>query len=130
MERWEKVSCGTIPKGHYECELVNGELTGLVLKLKSEKNIVKINFGAILCLRMFDEGVLLADWPPMHIQRQIREVNSVIYEITDGELLKEVQDLSKGIYVDEEIHHYAVLSENYLIEIISKWEPDISIIQN
>lgn len=129
MERWDEVCKGMIPKGAYECELINGERNGLIVKLKSRDTAVTIDFGIVACLRMFDEGTLLVDWPPVCEAKKTNGFCNIIYEIHNGELLKSVIHLSGTLYEIGELHHYVVIAENYVIEVISKWEPDISVIR-
>lgn len=129
MEQWNEIFKGTIPKGAYECKLINGENCGLVILLNNKSYAVTIDFGVTICLRMFDEGALLMEWPPFYEAKRTNGFSNIIYEICDGSLLETVKSLSSNLYEDGELHHYVVVTENYVIEIISKWEPDISVLE-
>ena len=58
MERWKEVFAGIIPKAVYQMQLINGEKQGLTIELSSGHTCVRISFGAVLAVRMLDEGIV------------------------------------------------------------------------
>ena len=38
-----------------------------------------------------------------------------------------IQQISGGLYEYLNLKHYVVISENYIVEIITEWEPDIQV---
>lgn len=132
MELWRKVFEGQIPKENYEMLLQNGEKSGLVITLSSTKYNVFINFGMVSAVRILDEGIALND---LFDDEQIKDYRKVqfdntIYQIIDGEFDGFVRKIGGELYDYLNFKHYIVISLNFIIEIITEWEPDIKIIEN
>lgn len=132
LELWEKVFEGKIPKEKYEMLLQNGEKDGLVITLIGSQHRVLLNFGAVSAIRMLDEGVALDN---LFRDRQIEEFrrhefDNTIYQIWDGEFGGFIQKISGGIYDILGFKHYVIISLNFIVEIITEWEPNIDVIVN
>lgn len=132
LELWEKVFEGKIPKEKYEMLLQNGEKDGLVITLIGSQHRVLLNFGAVSAVRMLDEGVALDN---LFRDKQIEELrrhdfDNTIYQIWDGEFGGFIQKISGGIYDILGLKHYVIISLNFIVEIITEWEPNIDVIVN
>lgn len=92
---------------------------------------VIINFGAVSAIRMLDEGITLNG---LFNDEQIqdfrnKEFDNVIYQIIDGEFDDFVGKISGELCDYLNLKHYVVISLNFIVEIITEWEPDIHIIE-
>lgn len=58
MENWNEVFIGKIPKDVCSVRVMNGEENGLQIEFVNKNGIITIFFGAVLALRMFDEGIV------------------------------------------------------------------------
>ena len=129
IEIWKKVFEGKIPKEKYEMLLQNGEKEGLIITLSSTKHNVFINFGVVSVIRMLDEGIVLSD---LFDDKQIeefrrREFDNTIYQIMDGEVDRFVQKIGGELCDCLNFKHYVIISLNFIVEIITEWEPNINI---
>ena len=109
----------------------NGEKNGLIITLLSVKYDVIINFGAVSAIRMLDEGITLNG---LFNNEQIQDFrnkgfDNVIYQIIDGEFDDFVGKISGELCDYLNLKHYVVISLNFIVEIITEWEPDIHIIE-
>ncbi len=132
MEKWGEVFAGQIPKDKYALLLRNGEEEGLVITLTSPRRKVIINFGAVSAVRMLDEGIALND---LFDEEQIkalrgREFDNIIYQMTDGEFDGFVKNAAGELYDHLDLKHYVIISMNYIVEVITQWEPDIYVSNN
>lgn len=130
MEQWEEI-INPIPVGNYQTIVKNGEESGLVIQLESAENIVDINFGAVSAFRMLDEGIVLGE---VFIESEILKYkadnfSNIIYKITGGEFAKFIKNVSNNLYDYLDLKHYIIVTMNYLIEIVSEWEPSIDILR-
>ena len=129
IEIWEKAFKGKIPKGEYEMLLQNGEKDGLIITLSSVRHNVFINFGAVSAIRMLDEGIVLNN---LFDDKQIEEFrkhgfDNTIYQILDGEFDRFVRKIGGDLCDCLNFKHYIVVSLNFIVEIITEWEPNIVI---
>ena len=129
MEKWEEVQENTIPCGKYCVLLRNGEETGLFIELENVEYSIKINFGAVSALRMFDEGVLLQNIFNQNVLSNYKKDNfsNVIYKVTDGEFGKLIKTSCNELYDYLELNHFVIVTMNYVIEVVSKWEPCVEV---
>lgn len=107
--------------------LQNGEQDGLVITLSSVRHNVFINFGAVSIIRMLDEGIVLNG---LFDDKQIEEFrkygfDNTIYQILDGELDGFVRKIGGDLRDCLNFKHYIVISLNFIVEIITEWEPNI-----
>ena len=133
MEKWNDVFSGMIPSGDYTVNIVNGEETGLVIELKNNNNIVVIKFGSVSAVRMLDEGMVQDD---VYDDKAISDVKrskfkNIIYEVFDGKFRNYINKISGGYGKALDLKHYVVITLNYCVDIVSQWEPEISVkVQN
>lgn len=55
--------------------------------------------------------------------------SNIIYKVKEGEFGKLIRKVSTGLYDVLGLEHYIIITTNYLIEVISKWEPNIEVIK-
>lgn len=130
MEKWRKVFVGAIPQGIYQTQIINGEDKGLIIELKSKNAHVVLDFGIVQAVRVLDEGIVQKE---LYSEDEIAEFRkdgfkNVIYEVTDGQFGNEVIEISSGFLEASSVKHYVIITENFNIDIITEWEPDINII--
>ncbi|MFA9466976.1 MAG: hypothetical protein ACERKN_22205 [Velocimicrobium sp.] len=130
MEQWEEIK-NFIPIGKYQTIVKNGEETGLVIQLESTENIVNIKFGAVSAFRMLDEGIVLRGvfTESEILKYKADNFSNIIYKITGGEFGKFIKNASNDLYDYLDLKHYIIITMNYLIEIVSEWEPSIAILR-
>ena len=130
IEAWKEVFRNKIPKSQYKMDLRNGEEKGLIIKLISTKDNVLLNFGAVSAFRMLDEGIALNGLFNDEQINKFRDTGfaNVIYQIADGNFDHFIQEIGGGSYEYLNLKHYVIISENYIVEIITEWEPDIQVL--
>lgn len=129
MEKWIEICKGLIPIGQYTVEMENGEGNGLVIKLENKNNLVVIDFGAISAVRMLDEGIILQGlFDDSELKKyKVNGFANTIYKIENGDFGNSIKKMSGDMYDALKLGHYLVITLNYVIEIISSWEPEIDI---
>lgn len=130
MEKWKEAFMGIIPQGNYETQITNGENKGLVLELKSDNSHVVLNFGMVQAVRILDEGVVQKE---LYSDSEVEKFKSngfknVIYEVTGGEFAKQIQNIADGYWKTLDAKHYVVITQNFNIDIITEWKPEINIL--
>ena len=126
MEVWKEVFVGVIPTNDYGCQILNGEVQGLVITLESAKHCVVLDFGMVLGVRMLYEGIVQEGYSEKEIQKyKAEQFKNVIYEIKGGMFEEEMREISEGYLDFFEKKHYVVITQNYNIDIITAFEPDI-----
>lgn len=130
MEKWKEVFVGIIPQGNYETQITNGEDKGLILELKSDNSHVVLNFGMVQAVRMLDEGVVQKElYPDSEVEKFKRNgFENVIYEVTGGGFAKQIQNIADGYWETLDAKHYVVITQNFNIDIITEWKPEINIL--
>jgi len=130
MEKWVEVFNGIIPEGTYTAELKNGDENGLVIRLKSKKTMVSIEFGLVSAVRMLDEGIILQGLFDDTELKKYKSENfkNIIYRVTNGDFEKAVKEMSGEIYDVLEMTQYLIVTLNYVIEVISQTEPVIKVL--
>lgn len=131
MEQWEEIYKNTIPAGKYQTLVKNGEETGLIIKLENNECIVNIIFGIVSAFRMLDEGILLAGiFDENEISKYKRtNFSNSIYKIQNGEFGNFIKQTSNELYDYLDLKHYIIVTMNYVIEVISEWEPNIEVLE-
>jgi hypothetical protein len=129
MERWREIYKNTIPAGQYWTLIRNGEEAGLLIKLESSENTVNINFGVVSAFRMLNEGIVLDGiFDENEISKYKRNnFSNTIYEILDGEFGNFIKKASNELYDYLGLTHYVIITINYVIEVVSGWEPSIEV---
>ncbi|MBQ4059973.1 MAG: hypothetical protein IJD40_13755 [Lachnospiraceae bacterium] len=129
MEKWKKIFPGLIPRDNYEVFLKNGEEQGLVIKLLSKDYVVELNFGMVSAMRMIDEGIILNDYFDNKISNEYEKENfsNTIYEVFDGEFDDFIKKTGGDLYDYCKLRHFVIISLNFVIEIMTAYEPVINI---
>ncbi len=129
MEKWKKVFPDLIPQDNYEVLLKNGEEHGLVIKLLSKDYMVELNFGMVSAIRMIDEGIILNDYFDKKIsnEHEKEKFSNIIYEIFNGEFDDFIKKTGGDLYDYCKLRHFVIISLNFVIEIITAYEPAITI---
>ena len=128
--KWIDTFLGIIPRNDYTVQLSAGEETGLVVTLKSETTSVTVFFGAVQAFQMLDEGVLLQGNDTAHFAA-IRAENfpSTIYEIENGDFSRFIEgQMGHDLYSTLNFRQYTIVTLNYVISIITQWEPEITVL--
>ena len=130
MEIWRSVFPNIIPKDNYQAQLSNGRFQGLVLELKGNFNCVILKFGIVQAIRILDEGIVQNDlYSYSNISNLKNEgFKDIIYEVINGEFGKQIQNISCGYYDALEEKHYVIITNDYNIDVITEWKPEISIL--
>ena len=130
MENWNVVFDGIIPQDNYQTLITNGEDKGLIIELKSNNHHVIMNFGVVQAIRMLDEGIVQNELYSYNEVEKFKKdgFKNVIYEVTGGEFAKQIQNISDEYWETLDAKHYVVITQNYNIDIITEWEPEINIL--
>lgn len=91
-----------------------------------------MSIGILLYLDLeFWEGTLKTLTPSLQENAKYFTTRSyltlTIYQIIKGDFGGFIQQISGGLYEYFNLKHYVVISENYIVEIITEWEPDIQV---
>ena len=130
MENWNVVFDGIIPQDNDQTQITNGEDKGLIIELKSNNHHVIMNFGVVQAIRMLDEGIVQNELYSYNEVEKFKKdgFKNVIYEVTGGEFAKQIQNISDQYWETLDAKHYVVITQNYNIDIITEWEPEINIL--
>jgi len=129
METWKALFAGRIPKDFYEVQLTNGEENGLQIELESKSYCIRLYFGVVQAVRMLDEGIVQEGvYDDAMIEKYKPDAFcNVIYEVQDGEFLGQIHKMSGEYGAVFDFKHYLVITSNYVIDIVSQWEPTIEV---
>ena len=130
MENWNVVFDEIIPQDDYQTQITNGEEKGLILELKSNNHHVILNFGVVYAIRMLDEGIVQNELYSYNEVEKFKKdgFKNVIYEVTGGGFVKQIQDISDGYWETLDAKHYVIITQNYNIDIITEQEPELKIL--
>jgi hypothetical protein len=131
MECWEEFNKSAIPVGKYQVKATNGEELGLFIQLENAEYKVNIDFGAITAFRMLDEGIVMEGLfdEKAIIKYRERNFSNIIYKVKEGEFGKTIKNASNGLYDALGLEHYIIITMNYIIEVITQWEPNIEVLK-
>lgn len=131
MEVWKEVNKNDIPFEKYQVLVQSGEENGLNIKLESDNHIVNIFFGAGTSLRMLEEGIVPSNLFAGETFLRFKEENfkNVIYKIDNGQFGNFAKEVSPALYSILDKKHYIVINMNYIIEVITDWEPKFEIVK-
>ena len=129
MEKWKEVFAGNIPHGNYQTQITYGENKGLVVELRSNNNNIVLNFGIVQAVRMLDEGIVQREIYSENEVEQFKKngFKNIIYEVVDGEFSKQIEIVADSYWETLDTKHYIIITQNYNIDIITEWEPEINI---
>lgn len=130
MQKWIAVAPTEIPEGKYSLDLSAGEENGLKIKLEDFSKSINLNFGVVFAVKFLDEGVLLNTNSYFGEAFEICRKNSfkeVLYEVEGAPFKEEIIDSAAGSLETDKIKHYLIITMNYVVEIVTQWEPTINI---
>ena len=119
MEIWQAVFPDIIPKENYQTQLSNGRFQGLILKLKGRFHCVVLKFGIV-------QNDLYSCSSLSNLKSE--GFKDIIYEVIDGEFGKQIQNISCGYYDALEERHYVIITNDYNIDVVTEWQPEITIL--
>ncbi|MBC1251080.1 hypothetical protein HB765_00485 [Listeria welshimeri] len=133
MEIWKDTFIKQIPKDEYTIDLNNGEEEGLKIVLNGENdcNKVLLDFGAVSSYRLLDEGIVLNEnlFNQDEVEKYKKDnFQSTIYRIENGEFSKFINDISNDMFDVYSMKHFIIITLNYVIEVVSSFEPTIKIL--
>ena len=130
MEIWQAVFPDIIPKDNYQTQLSNGRFQGLILELKGRFHCVDLKFGIVQAIRILDEGIVQNDLYSCSSLSNLKSegFKDIIYEVIDGEFGKQIQNISCGYYDALEERHYVIITNDYNIDVVTEWQPEITIL--
>lgn len=131
VEKWYEVFKGVIPKDNYQVQLRIGEVSGLTIELRSDTIQIVLSFGAVRAIRMLDEGLVQGQ---LYSQSEVQKFKkdgfkNVVYEVTDGEFKNQIRKISDGFVDALSAKHYVIITQNYNIDIVTEWTPEIRCIR-
>ncbi|NLL74107.1 MAG: hypothetical protein GX237_11350 [Clostridiales bacterium] len=131
MESWEEINKNTIPVGKYCAFVNNGEESGLIIRLESNEFFVNINFGVVSAFRMLDEGIILGELfdEDEIIKYKSDNFSNIIYKVQNGEFGDFIKKMCTELYDYLDLKHFVIITMNYIVEVISMWEPTIEVIK-
>lgn len=129
MEIWKEVYKGVIPKDVYKTWISNSEESGLNIELRGNIYNVNIKFGYASAVRILDEGIVQEGIYPDEEISKYKNDNFInhIYELNDGKFAREIKEISSGFIEMDSIRHYVVITDNFNIDIITEWKPDLKV---
>lgn len=107
--------------------LTISENNGLQIELSNSEKKIKILFGNAQAIRFLDEGLVqnfLYDNVNIDGNNDI-SFDNIMYEITNGEFYNFIDKISYGMSKELAMKHYIIITQNYNIEILTQWNPDI-----
>jgi len=131
MENWIEVHKDVIPPGKYTTVVKCGEEDGVMISLESREYSIKIEFGALSALRILDEGMVLQD---LYCKSEFEKYDAdkfanTIYKVEGGDFEKFIKKITgETVYDYIEYKHYIIITLNYYIEVVSRWEPGIEVV--
>lgn len=126
-EKWSRYKINEIPKGKYELFKIEQNWNGTFIILDDEINKITISFeSSVLAMRSCDEG---DRW------RTIGEVlgenggdffvGNPLYIVNDSEFSSWYN--KETFEANRDYTHYAIVTQNDVIDILSMVEPDIKV---
>jgi len=127
MEKWCEYCKGVIPKGIYTTNITFGEEKGLIIQLISKKDNIIVDFGCVISYRVIEEGYMqtgVYDYNEI-VKFKKGGFSNVIYMVENGEYDSDIRRIAGG-YMDVSDHyHFVIITQNYCIDIITAFLPDI-----
>ena len=99
------------------------------MELESNDCHVVMNFGFVRAVQMLDEGIVQNElYSESEIEKFKKDnFKNVIYQVEEGKFAKQIQDVADGLWETLDVKHYVVITQNYNIDIITEWEPEIDV---
>ncbi len=129
MEVWKEVHKGMIPNDVYKTWITNSEERGLDIELMGSTYHVTIKFGNASAIRILDEGIVQEG---VYSDKEISKYKNGnfmnrIYELEGGKFGREIEEMSSGFIDMASIRHYVIITDNFNIDIVTEWEPDLKV---
>ena len=131
-EFWHDSFHGQIPKENYEMQLLQGEQQGLVIHLYGPHHRVTLDFGIVQAINILDEGIQLHDPPGVTFGNQAELLRAgfpdTLYQVENGAYAAYIKAcMGTNLYEAMNLRQYALVTLNYVVEIICAAEPTITV---
>ena len=123
MENWKEYRKGEIPRGKYKAKVTCGDSSFLIIELKSDENRIILDFGICETLRIFERKFVDLDMYENIEDLKKDNFSNVIYEVEDGNYLKEIELYSAGVLDSTGTKQYTIITDNLLIDAVYLGEP-------
>lgn len=131
QEEWIDTYANIIPFESYTVQLENGEENGLEIRLSGKKHQVRIDFGITAAIQMLDEGIELNLPDGFELSDSFLSIRrqgfpSTLYLVENsifGQYIK--CTMGEELYNLSGYHEYCMVTMNYSIYIVSRYEPEI-----
>ena len=117
MEKWTEIKPGFIPFGDYGIEInIDGDT--LIAYLEDSEKF-KFTFTKVWAFRSVYESLELIDsyWEQGLAKNRPRYLTNYIYEVENAEFGDLVASAN---IVNKKLHHYFIMSTEYLVDIVSE----------
>ena len=134
-EKWIDSFQNKIPKQQYIAKVENGEERGLNIILEGEEFNALIDFGVAAGVQMLDEGVELNlsdddESDDEFIRIRSKGFFNTIYQVRNSHFGSYIRKLMGDELFDLlNYQEYCVVTLNYVIYVISKYEPKITTVK-
>ncbi|MCL2425182.1 MAG: hypothetical protein FWD05_02480 [Oscillospiraceae bacterium] len=132
-EEWVKLSPTNVPKGEYVVTELIQNVSGLKIILEGNKNIVEIFFDGIpRLLRDSDEGLRMRTWGEVQLKYNDTSFfrDCFFYEVKNSNLSKWIEEESGTFIRANELTHYCIVTSAELVDIVTTFEPTITMCEN
>ena len=129
-ENWSKWNPENLPDGNYAITNFVQNSEGTKITLDSDECIVKVIFDGVTPLvRTSIEGIRIRTWSEVQKKHEDKYFfrNWFLYIVDNSKLSAWVSEESCGVYNSEELIHYAVVTSEDIIDVISTFKPIIQI---
>ena len=123
MENWKEYKKGVIPKGKYIAKVVCGDSHLLTVELKSDKTRIILEFGIGEAIRISERKFVDLDLYENIEDLKKDNFSNVIYEVEDGNYLKEIELYSAGVLDSTGTKQFTIITDNLLIDAVYLGEP-------
>lgn len=129
LETWSAVFAGIIPKENYTACVCGSEENGLIINLTGKKHRILIDFGVVNGFQMLDEGMLLCAPPaPNFTELRKNGFSNILYLVENGSFGRYSKAcLGDGLFQELGYREYIIVTLNYVISVVTRWEPDITV---
>lgn len=126
-EKWTEYKSDKIPKGKYEVNQILQNEEGTIIELESELHTLTIMFEFTDAVRISDEGRRIRTYNGVSDIQPYRETffGNPLYEVMNSEFCEWLIIESAGFYTD--FKHYAIMTINDIVDIVSSVPPVIQI---
>ena len=123
MENWIEYRKGEVPRGKYKAKIVCGDSHLLIVELKSDKARIILKFGICEAIRISERKFVDLDMYENIEDLKKDNFSNVIYEVEDGNYLKEIELYSAGVLDSTGTKQYTIITDNLLIAAVYLGEP-------